>query len=261
MDPTGLSVGGLVMALALTIGLGRVAAAADAAALYQAYWAGMPAGEIRLALHDEADLYRDEIEIRTEGLPRLFTRFRAVAVSEGRPSAVMPAPQHYDARYALRKGVDKRLVMLFVQHGDAVIADRGPGDTSKKPPLPVRFRTNVLDPLSALSAVRDRLRHGARGPFTLTVYDGARRFDVSARILRQSPDDRNLQLRLLLSPIAGFKGEASDDGSNPDAAPRPATLTMTNDARLMPLSMQVSLDDLPLDIELKRWCDGAAACR
>jgi hypothetical protein len=267
------------------------AGAADVAALYRAYWAGMPAGEIRLVLHDDAaaGAYRDEIEIRAEGLPQLLTHFRAEAFSEGRIAAAavavaaaaalaMPAPQRYDARYALRKHRDQRLVMRFAAPGGSgsasadggggagILADRGPGDTSRKPPLPVRFRTNVLDPLSALSALRDRLRRGERGPFSLPVYDGARRFDVTARVLPKPTDDPNLHLRLVLSPIAGFKGEASDEGSDPDDAPRPATLTVTGDARLMPLSLQVSLDYLPLDVELERWCGGAgagvaAACR
>jgi hypothetical protein len=248
------------LAGAVLMTISGAAGAADVAALYEATWAGMPAGEIRLSLHDDAGVYRDEIDIRSEGLPQLFTRFRAAAVSQGRSGGAMPAPADYDARYALRKSRDKRLVMKFAAREGVVIADRGPGDTSRKPPLPLRFRTNVLDPLSALSALRDNLRRGGRGPFAVPVYDGARRFDVMARVLPKNADDKNLRLRLVLSPVAGFKGEASDDG-NPDDRPRPAILTMTDDDRLIPVSLHVLLDDLPLDIELKRWCDGAATCR
>ncbi|HTV90998.1 MAG TPA: DUF3108 domain-containing protein [Stellaceae bacterium] len=238
----------------------RPAGAVDVAALYQAYWAGLPAGEIWLQLHDGATVYRDTIDMRTEGLPRLLTRFSGTAVSEGRDASTRPQPQQYEARYALRKKHDRRLVMRFDLRGGAVIADRGPGDSSKKPPLPARFRTNVVDPLSALTAIRDVLRLGNRGPFSVPVYDGARRFDIVARVLPKQPGDANLQLRLTLMPVAGFKGESSDDG-DPDDAPRPALLTMTDDQRLMPLSFSVSLAYLPLDIELKRWCGSAAACR
>ncbi|HTT80492.1 MAG TPA: DUF3108 domain-containing protein [Stellaceae bacterium] len=236
------------------------AAAAEVAALYQADWAGLPAGEIRLALRDSPGTYRDEIAIRTEGLPELFTRFSAVAVSDGRPGALLPAPLQYDARYGLRKKRHKRLVMRFAAHGGAVVADRGPGDTSDKPPLPERFRVGVVDPLSALTAIREALRRGDRGRFTVPVYDGARRFDVIVRVLPKATGEKNLHLALLLAPIAGFKGESGDDG-NPDDRPRPARLTMTDDARLMPLSFSVSLDYLPLVIELRRWCTNAAACR
>lgn len=246
--------------------LPRPAAAIDVAALYRAYWAGMPAGEIRLAVHDTAGgAYRDEIEIRAEGLPQLLTRFRAAAVSEGRlavAATALPAPLRYDARYALRKRRNERLAMRFATQpgaasgGGALVADRAPGDTSRRPPLPARLRTSVVDPLSALNALRDRVRRGDRGPFTVPVYDGARRFDVIARVLPKLPNNLALQVRLVLSPIAGFKGEASDDG-NPDDERRTAMLTMTDDARLMPLSLRVSLDDLPLDIEWQSWCDSS----
>jgi hypothetical protein len=246
------------------------AQADEVAALYRASWAGMPAGEIRLTLRDDPAAYRDEIAIRSEGLPSLLSRFRATAVSEGQlPAGLAPAPRRYDAVYDLRKWRDRRLSMNFVPRtgglqptglsGEALIADRGPADTSKKPPLAERFRTNVLDPLSALAAIRQELRRGNRGAFTIPVYDGARRFDVRVRVLPKRPDDTALHLALTLAPIAGFKGEASEDG-DPDDAPRPVALTISDDRRLMPLSMSVSLGYLPLAVELSRVCGAAAPC-
>jgi hypothetical protein len=90
------------------------AQADETAALYRAYWAGLPAGEIRLTLRDDPAAYQGEILIRTEGLPRLLTRFRASAVSEGRLAAeLLPAPIRYDAAYDLRKRRDRRLSMHF----------------------------------------------------------------------------------------------------------------------------------------------------
>src|SRR5439155_23284073 len=62
----------------------------EVAALYQAYWAGVPAGEIRLKLRDDPANYRDEITVRSQGLPWLLTHFRATAVSEGRLAAGRP---------------------------------------------------------------------------------------------------------------------------------------------------------------------------
>jgi hypothetical protein len=231
----------------------------ETAALYRANWAGLPAGEIRLTLRDDPAAYRGEIVIRTEGLPRLLTRFRASAVSEGRlAAALLPAPTRYDAVYDLRKRRDRRLSMQFAPRGGSVVAERGPEDTSKKPPLAEEFRSNVLDPLSALAAIRDALRRGERGAFTLPVYDGARRFDVLVRVGPQRAGDAVLHLALILSPIAGFKGGGED--GDPDDAPRPVLLTISDDQRLMPLSMSVSLGYLPLVVELSGWCSAAAPC-
>jgi len=236
-------------------------AQAEETGLYQATWAGLPAGEIRLTLKDDPAAYRDEIEIRTEGLARLLSRFRGSAVSEGRLAAeLLPAPTRYEASYDLRKAHDRRLSMAFAPRaGGALVAERGPADTSKKPPLAERFRTNVLDPLSALAAIRHELRRGQRGPFTIPVYDGARRFDVVVRILPKRAGEPTLHLALTLTPIAGFKGETSEDG-DPDTAPRPVALTISDDQRLMPLAMSVSLGYLPLVVELTRWCGAAAPC-
>ena len=248
---------GAAVAAALAI---HPAGAAEVTALYQAYWAGLPAGQIRLTLRDEDEAYRDEIEIRTEGLPRLVTRFRGTAVSQGRIAAApLPMPTLYDATYDLRKRRNKRLSMRFAASGGGLIAERGPADTSEKPPLAARFRTGVLDPLSAVSAIRLELRRGNRGSFRIPVYDGARRFDVIARVSPKQPGDSVLRVDLTLAPIAGFKGESSEDG-DPDNAPRPVALEISNDQRLMPQAMRVSLYFVPLVIVLNRWCVAAASC-
>jgi hypothetical protein len=255
--PTGLYLAAAV--LAVTIGA-RTTHADEIAALYRASWAGLAAGEIRLSLHDEAAAYRDEIAIRSEGLARLMTHFRGTGVSTGRlVGGNLPAPSGYEARYDLRKGRDRRLSMHFIARAGAIVAERGPDDTSKKPPLAEALRSNVLDPLSALTAIRDTLRRGNRGTFAVPVYDGARRFDVIAKVLPKQGAEPVLRLELTLKPIAGFKGETSDDG-DPDNAPRPVALTLSDDQRLMPLTMSVSLYYLPLVVEFSRWCAATAPC-
>jgi hypothetical protein len=247
--------------LVALIAVAHPAASGEVSAWYQAYWAGLPAGEIRLTLREDAAAYHDQIDVRAEGLPRLVTRFRGTAVSEGRLAAgPLPVPLRYEAAYDLRKRRDRRLSMRFTARGDAVVAERGPDDTSRKPPLPEGFRRNVLDPLSALTAIRRELRRGNRSSFSLPVYDGARRFDVIGRVLPKRAEKPALDLELILAPIAGFKGDTSDDG-DPDNAPRPVQLTISDDHRLMPLSMEVSLYYVPLVIQLTRWCDPAAACK
>jgi hypothetical protein len=251
----------VAIAVAVLLGAGpRIATADEASALYSVYWAGLPAGDIKLTLRDDPAGYRDEIEIRTEGLPRLVTRFRGSAASGGRLVADhLPQPAYYDAHYDLRKGKNRRLSMRFIARASAAVAERGPEDTSKKPPLAESFRQNVLDPLSTLTAIRDALRRGNRGDFSVPVYDGARRFDVKVRVLPKKGADPALHLELTLAPIAGFKGETSEDG-DPDDAPRPVDLTLSDDARLMPLSMSVSLYYLPLAVQLTKWCVATQPC-
>lgn len=252
----GRGLAGFLFALALA----APARADDVSALYAASWAGVPAGELRLTLHDEPAGYRYELAIRTEGLARLTTHLRALAVGSGRiMEGALPLPSRFDAHYDLRKRRDRILSIAFAAAGDATLAERGTGDTSRKPQLAEPFRRNVLDPLGVLAAIRQQVRQHAAA-FAIPAYDGARRFDVIGRVTpKERGDDRVLHVALTLRPIAGFKGETSEDG-DPDSAPRPVELTLTDDARLMPATMTVPVYYLPLTVELTRWCTTAQPC-
>ena len=249
----------LVAAFAL---LGGSAQAEQVAAAYRATWAGLPAGDIRLSLDLSGGDYRNEIEIVSTGLPRLLTKFRALAVDGGRIAVDgTVTPSVYDARYDLRKRRDSRVNLNYVAHDGAVIAERGTADTSGKPPLAESFRRDALDPLVALTVVRHELaaHRGARRQFIVPIFDGARRFDVVANVVDPDTKDHLIRLRLALRPIAGFKGESSEDG-DPDSAPRPVDAAFSDDAALLLVSLRVSVAYLPLEIRLVRRCDSFEAC-
>ena len=238
------------------------ALAEEIVANYSAFWAGLPAANIRLTLRDGIVGYNDEIEITTLGLPHLLSRFRATASAEGRLGTDRAAePSRYLAAYDLRKRRDSRISMLFVHRSGATVAERGPDDTSRKPPLAEAFRKNSVDPLSALERIREALRTAEPGRrFTIPVYDGARRFDIVGQILpRNSSADGTLRAELTLRPIAGFRGETSEDG-DPDTAPRKVELTLTDDARLLPLSITVPVFFVPLVIRFEELCPTARSC-
>jgi Protein of unknown function (DUF3108) len=251
-----------LLAAALLSFAGR-ARADDIVAVYAAYWACLPAGEIRLRLHDGAAAYRDEIEIRTTGLPALLSKFRATALAEGRLAADRPAePSHYNATYDLRKRRDSRISMHFVARGGAVVAERGPDDTSRKPPLAEKLRSNAVDPVTAFNRVRGALRapRTAGGSFTIPVYDGARRFDILGYILpKKDASEGTIRAELTLRPIAGFKGETSEDG-DPDSAPRKVDLLVTDDSRTMPLSLTVPVFFMPLVVRFMYYCASGETC-
>jgi hypothetical protein len=222
----------------------------------------MPAAQIRFTAHDDPAGYRNEIAIQTVGLPNLLTHFRSHAVSEGRFAGDRtPAPLHYESIYDLRKRRDSHLDMRFVEHDGVTVAERGPADTTRKPPLAEQFRKDVVDPMTVVTILREELRRRARSSFAIPVYDGARRFDAEVHIApKRGEADKIVRVELTLQPIAGFKGEASDDGPSPSAAPRHAQLTFTDDARLLPLSMTVPIYFLPLEVHFERLCTAAQPC-
>jgi hypothetical protein len=241
------------------------ARAADVVALYRAYWAGLPVGEVRLGFSASASSYRDTIDIRTFGLSRLLSRFKATAEATGRLGADGSAdPQRYDALYDMKKRRHNRIDVQFVAHDGVVVAERAADDTNRKPLLAEIYRRGIVDPLTAFERVRAAIARSHAAPetsFTVPVYDDARRFDVVGRVL---PRDRRapgrLQVELLLKPVAGFKGESSQDG-DPENAPRPVALSLTDDAKLMPVSMTVRVFYLPLVVQLDRVCTSAKSCQ
>ena len=255
-----------MMGVALAFGIGGIADVAQAeelAAFYRATWAGLPAAEIRLGLGDTPSDYRHEIRIETQGVPRWFTKFRADAVGEGKLAKNGSAiPAHYDAHYDLRKRRNQLLSLRFVEREGDRVAERTPDDTSRKPMLAEIHRRDVLDPIAALAFIRQQLRvkrPQAGDTFTIPVFDDARRFDVAVRVVAVGGEEETIRLGLTLKPIAGFKGESSDDG-DPDNAPRPVDLTLSNDARLLPLTLRVRIAFLPVWVQLDHVCTSFATC-
>ena len=251
---------GLVLALSSFAG---AAHAEELAAFYRATWAGLPAADVRLNLGGTRSEYRDEIRIETQGLPRWLTKFRTEIVGEGRLAEDgTAAPARYDARYDLRKRRDQRASLRFVERDGAVFAERTAEDTSHRPPLPEVHRRDVVDPIAALAFIRQELRVKPPKPgdeFTVRVFDDARRLDVGVRVVSVGGEEDTIRLRLMLKPIAGFKGETSEDG-DPDSAPRPVDLTLSNDERLLPLSLRVLIAYMPVSLRLDHVCASFATC-
>jgi hypothetical protein len=235
---------------------------------YAATWAGLPAAEIDVRIEESAAVYRSEIDIRTIGLPRWFTRFRARGLSEGAVSgAGLAEPARYDAFYDLRSRKDKRISLRFERRGDAVIAERGPedGSSGSNPPLPAAQRAGVVDPLTMVNLMRMAVRTGsarAKG-LTIPVYDGKRRFDVEERALttetwRVGEEHRRvLHLALLLRPVAGFNER--DGEGNPDETPRPLDVLFSDDGELIPLRLEVRVGYFTVVVQLTERCDGTGA--
>jgi len=68
-----------------------------------------------------------------------------------------------------------------------------------------------------------------------------------------------LELTLSLHPIAGFKGETSEDG-DPDDARAMSKLRVTDDARLLPLYLRVHIAYMPLVVRFEKLCPALGAC-
>lgn len=242
------------------LGAATAATAEPLTLRYSATWGGGAAADIRLRLADGDGAFHNQLDIETVGLARLLSGFRARATSAGQTGDDEIAPLAFDATYDSHKKRDKRINVHFVRRDDGSLAEEGPENTSKDPLIPAEFRRDVIDPLSCITAIRRLVREHGIEPgksFTLPVYDGKRRFDVEGTVAsteavrwgRRKVDA--LTLRLLLRPVAGFDHE-SDDGYKPDANTRELVVTVTNDARAIPVRMSVPIAYVPAIIVLDR---------
>lgn len=237
------------------------ARAAPLVAYYEASWASLPAGNLVASFDDDDAGYRDMLRLETVGLPHLLLRFRAEIQSTGAFGPGGAArPTRYALDYDLRKFRRQRVRISYVARDGAIVSERTPDDTNRKQILPERYRRDVVDPVAALAAVRRRLRLRGVHPgdrFTLPVFDDVRRFDVVATV-QPTGADKLVHVHLELTAIAGFKGRK--DGRDPDDAPRPLDLTFTDDARLMPQSLSISVAFLPLIVRFDHLCADMAHC-
>ncbi len=233
------------------------AASAEPLALrYSATWGGGRAAEIRLLLDEDGAKFRNQLDLTTVGLAWVLSGFKLRATSTGVAETGI-TPRAFDAVYDSRRRRDRRIDLQFVDLTNGSLAEEGPNDTRSDPALPEEFRRDVIDPLTCITAirrlVRERSIHQAK-EFTLAVYDGKRRFDVEGKIVSTESLYRSgrrvpaINLRLLLRPVAGFG--TADDGHNPDANVREVEVTLTDDARAIPLRMSVPIAYAPAVIVL-----------
>jgi hypothetical protein len=253
---------GAVAAL-IVLACGSAARGEEWVAAYRANWGPVQAAHLQLSIDSSTEGYRDRIRIETIGLSWFLTHFRAHAEAEGRIGNGAARPDRFSALYDLHQRHDSHHQLDFVAHDGMLIAERGPEDDSSKPPLAEIYRRGVVDPISAFAAIRERFRTEgvtAGDHFTLPVFDDTHRFDVEVSVLSIDTEANAIRLHIDLKPIAGFKGETSDD-EDPDDAPRPVELSLTNDVRFLPIAMTTVVAWLPLTIAFDHMCTDFSSCQ
>lgn len=253
----------LALALPVWVAAGVPSRADDFIGYFNATWAGLPGANIRVQFSQAGAAYRDRLCIETKGLPRWLTHFRFDGVSEGRVTDGGDAsPSRFDVNYDLESRRNSRISLQFVGKGGDAVAERTPDDSTRKPPLPEVYRRNVIDPITAIGIVRQKLRMVAAKEgltFDLPAFDGARRFQVTGGVVSVGGPDHLIRLAFTLTPIAGFHGEATDD-PNPDDMPRPVEVSFTDDARLLPVLFRVPVVYFPFVARFDHTCKSFDTC-
>jgi hypothetical protein len=259
---------GALIALALAASLTRAAEEEPLDLRYGLYWAGFQIATLKLQHSVAPAGYSAKLVIETVGLVEKLARYRARTLADG---AVGPGgdllPVNFTTEYRSRKKERRARVTFDPASGDAVdvqMTKRGKPDKSK---VPAALRRAVVDPLTAFLRVRDHVAAGRPGvPFTAQVFDGRRRYDLTARVtgreraVAAGRDQAVVRVALSLAFVAGADPDALEDVAVDDDRLE-LELLLSDDERLLPLEMTMLNSTLGARIELLQDCSGAAGCQ
>jgi len=232
-------------------------------AYYEATWASLPAATMILGIERDGPRYRGVMRVETVGLPRWILHFRTKVESDGTFAADGTAlPAHYNVDYDLRKYKNQRIRVDFVMRDGKLIAERTHDDSSNKKPLPEKYRTGIVDPMSAFAAIREFAgRHTLKTGDTdvIPIFDDVRRYDAKIAVVKSDAATKLTDLHIDLLPIAGFKDIKPEKGQAEDAA-RPLDVTFRDDEKRFPTKLVIDIGLIPLVIRFQHFCADAEHC-
>jgi hypothetical protein len=258
----------LVAALMLMAAAAAARAPAPDAALdlrYDMYYGGIRVADVRLRHANGGDRYGAEFDIATKGLVDVFLRYRGQASTEGRldPAGALQ-PVAYSARYK-RRDATRVTEVRFDETGEVThlrIEKRGKPQASE---VPEAERRAVVDPLTALFALRQHLAERSAERFRARVFDGRRRYDLEASVAgreRASVAGASwpaLRLELVVIPLAGFDGEDLVESGVAEGGFRTQVL-VSDDERAIPLEVRTLDARITVIFQLRQDCSAGSGC-
>lgn len=229
---------------------------------YEMYFGGFHVADVDLEHERRSAVYAARIRIKTTGLADVLVRYDGRAEASGlvRPAGML-RPERYAFRYKSRKGGRRVGVDYDPVSGNALevaSTKRGEKEPSE---VPTSLWQDVIDPLTAFMALRDRIRHarvdGDDG-FQAQIFDGRRRYALAARIVGVDPLKEAVRVDATVRPIAGFDVDDMTERERREGY-RIAAL-FSDDARLVPLDIRTLNTKAIVVFRLIRDCSSDAAC-
>ena len=256
-----------VIALALATSLPRAAEEAPLDLRYGLHWAGFQIATLKLQHSLAPSGYDAKLVIETVGLVEKLAQYRAKTLARGDvgPDGRL-LPVAFSTEYRSRKKDRRAHVTFDPASGDVVdvaLTKRGKPDQSK---VPEALRKDVVDPLTAFLRIRQHAAERPEVPFLAQVFDGRRRYELTARVTGRERamvagrDQAVIRLALTLAFVAGSNPDDLEDVAVDDDRLE-LELLLSDDERLLPLSMTMLNGILTASIELLQDCSGAAGCQ
>jgi hypothetical protein len=212
---------------------------------YGLYWGGLRLATLDLHHELAPGGYRSGLSIETVGLVERFTKYRAEVNAVGERHWFGDLiPVSFSSKYKSRKKSRTAVIEFDPLTGDVVdlrIEKRGKPDGTD---VPKEMQHDVIDPLTAFLSLRDELaraRIDGQGAFEAAVFDGRRRYDVTAQVTgreRVKVSGRSwpaIRVELDILPIVGFDDDDLDEVGADANDPLRLEVMFSDDERLLPL--------------------------
>ena len=263
-----LARGAVAGILLLAVSAPQAAAGADQPLelRYRFSWAGVPISEVALRHVINSGIYQTELAIASIGLADQLVHFRGVSRATGRyePQEGFTVARFRSVSSSYRKS--RTILVGFDPHtGDVIeleLTKRGQPDRSK---VPAALQKGVIDPLTALVQLRHRIATDQLDDYSAAVFDGRRRFDLTARVVgRQMVEIAGrrqpvIELQVGLDLIAGANQDELDDAEAEDDQLR-LKLLLSDDERLLPLRLSTMDSLFTATAEIMPECLGPGGC-
>jgi hypothetical protein len=237
---------------------------------YGLSWGGVQLATLALRHDADPDGYVAETRMATTGLLDQVVRYRGhsrIAGQRGPAGELIPVAYRMESE---RRSKTRTATLEFdPETGRLVQLETTKGGEPRNSDVPEAQRQGVVDPLTALLQVRDwagRARLGDTTPLGIAVFDGRRRYDVTAawqgrdRISLAGRSWPALRLELRLVPVAGF----DDDDlrhTRPNENALALELLLSDDRRLLPLRLQTLNATITGVARLLEDCSAEPGCQ
>jgi Protein of unknown function (DUF3108) len=266
--------GGFAALLALLLLLSLPAPPARAGAdepldlRYRFSWAGVPIAAFGLRHLTDAVIYQTELEMHTTGLADQLFGYRSLS----RATGAYEAPDRFSASrfrsaYTSHRKSRRILIRFDPDSGDVVELEMTRNGEPEPSKVPEALQKGVMDPLTALMQIRQRLAAPAgRDGYSAALFDGRRRFDLRAELVGRDRVEiagrtrSVIRIEIRLRWVAGSNQDEMEPAQAGDDTFRLEFL-LSDDERLIPLRL-MTLDSLfTAKVEILPECLGPQGCQ
>ncbi|MGE0251239.1 MAG: DUF3108 domain-containing protein [Dongiaceae bacterium] len=222
---------------------------------YDVWFGGIPVGELNWVIEKSPRSYSSQVNLLTSGLMKSLTKFKGQAAASGDwLKSNWPRTNNYLYQTTSRSRGQNYGWQLADDKKTAIV----PGNKRYEDRVPENLRSQVTDPLSALTLLRElalqndfeKLRD-----LTIPVYDGRRRYDVAVESVEEVDELMGkgkfpaTRLRLKGAPLAGVDEKDFDRWKN-----HRLDIYFSRDDKRVPLQLVLATDQFIFVLNFKDGC-------